>query len=1217
MRDRKLDRLFDRFRRKGDASALGKVFDTTAPELMEVAVHLTRDPGEAEDLVQATFLTAIEKANDYDADRRLVPWLVGILVRHAHALRRKRARELDEDRLPPGGTTDPSDEAQASELRDSIEEALAGLPENYRSVLEPYLLRGERAVDIARASGRSPGTVRVQIRRGLVEFRRALPAGLALSAGVLVGGRSMAEVRATVLDRAARAARTLGPARATSITSTTLLGGLVMSQKLFLGALAAALLVLFGWIAGVGGDDSPETPATAPAPIPGSTGLAFAPEPQSLLEQSDDPRRVEVAAEPTETDEAAALSYEAALGGITGRVVEWSGRRVAGLRVTLLEVRPSMMIGSVNTVFESALARGLRGLGANPLIDETTTDAEGRFRLDGAHPAGFHVIGLDLGGDRPSWRLIDLSLQSGGEIDIGTIELARVRTLHGQVVDASGSGLEGVRVRAAQLPDQALPLAQIRAGATVLLKVGYEMVVVDLPGPIATLVEQLPIPLTTTDAEGRFTLEGVTENANWLIADATGYQLATRVLRGQERDIGSLPLEPLGTLSGRLVDTEGAAVVGIEVRGGRAHHFDSKRDGVAFSFASHTTDSDGHFEIAGVPGSDDHLIAWRRSPDSPWETSSGFADGDEVEVATTFSLYCTLRDHRGEVVPDAEFRLLVGRTAAELEALQATLSSAGEAERLEPGRYALRGLIEGRCRIYARAEGFATVIETVDITEDGKELELVLARRGSLPVEVLDRETEQPVAGARVSLRAERRGANLARGVSDAGGRVRLENVPLEGEEELFLRVAHPGYAVNHRKLGPGEEPVAVLLDASGGARFRLHAGGAPPTEALMVMVGVRGSSNYPDGVFPRMQLSDHRGRIELERLPAGQHRYEVYRRFLDGDPLHLVTTMSLGEQLASGNLEVHPGEVTELDIALDPELAVTETPGEGGVVEGFLRIEGQRTTGLRATLVGMTATMTAGGKAQEQQLQSDGRFRFEDLVAGEYFLTVGNTRGEFVAMRRLSVEPGQVTRLELEIRPIEFDAELLDSAGNAVIDGRLSAVPLDESSSEGGYPTTRPIGDGRWRATARAEGRFRLEGRSPTAGFGTLEVEVDPLGDPGPFELRLSRGVACAGEIHLPAGAVLTRPTNVFAPIRSLGELALNHYITLQFEHGIARFEMIGLQPGRYLLAFTESPMAKEHYRVEFELHPTGDDHLLLQLEKRAVEAPPDVIIELGADEE
>ena len=53
------------------------------PRLLRMALHLGRDPGDAEDLVQATFLTAIEKAATYDASRPLLPWLTGILIRHA------------------------------------------------------------------------------------------------------------------------------------------------------------------------------------------------------------------------------------------------------------------------------------------------------------------------------------------------------------------------------------------------------------------------------------------------------------------------------------------------------------------------------------------------------------------------------------------------------------------------------------------------------------------------------------------------------------------------------------------------------------------------------------------------------------------------------------------------------------------------------------------------------------------------------------------------------------------------------------------------------------------------------------------------------------------------------------------------------------------------------------------------------------------------------
>src|SRR5262245_40460092 len=80
---RRLERLFERYRRRGDVAALAKVFDRTAPEVLRVANVLAAQPAEAEDLLQATFLTAIERADAYDATRPLVPWLVGILRNHA------------------------------------------------------------------------------------------------------------------------------------------------------------------------------------------------------------------------------------------------------------------------------------------------------------------------------------------------------------------------------------------------------------------------------------------------------------------------------------------------------------------------------------------------------------------------------------------------------------------------------------------------------------------------------------------------------------------------------------------------------------------------------------------------------------------------------------------------------------------------------------------------------------------------------------------------------------------------------------------------------------------------------------------------------------------------------------------------------------------------------------------------------------------------------
>src|SRR5262245_55396451 len=84
-----VEHLFERYRRRGDPRALGEVYDRLAPELLRLALHTTQDAAEAEDVLQATFVTAIERAASFDGSQRVLPWFVGILANEA---RRARAR---------------------------------------------------------------------------------------------------------------------------------------------------------------------------------------------------------------------------------------------------------------------------------------------------------------------------------------------------------------------------------------------------------------------------------------------------------------------------------------------------------------------------------------------------------------------------------------------------------------------------------------------------------------------------------------------------------------------------------------------------------------------------------------------------------------------------------------------------------------------------------------------------------------------------------------------------------------------------------------------------------------------------------------------------------------------------------------------------------------------------------------------------------------------
>src|SRR5258705_13662461 len=102
-----LEELFDRYRKAGDLAALAEVFDRTADQLLKVAWHLSHDEAQAEDLVQSTFLAAIEHPERFDASREFVPWLVGILTNKAQVARALAARTPDPERLPKRSAEDP------------------------------------------------------------------------------------------------------------------------------------------------------------------------------------------------------------------------------------------------------------------------------------------------------------------------------------------------------------------------------------------------------------------------------------------------------------------------------------------------------------------------------------------------------------------------------------------------------------------------------------------------------------------------------------------------------------------------------------------------------------------------------------------------------------------------------------------------------------------------------------------------------------------------------------------------------------------------------------------------------------------------------------------------------------------------------------------------------------------------------------------------------
>lgn len=248
MRDRALILLFRRYRDGSDGAALAAIFDATSQELLDVACHLVRDPHQAEDLVQATFLTAIRKAKRFDERAPLKAWLYGILWREAAKLRRSSARRIDPVLLTPRDEPDPLDRLALAEVRPAVARVIDGLPRRYRDVLRPLLHEGRPIEEIARALERSPGTVRSQIHRGLERLRRGLSPGFAGFSGLaVVPFRGLGAVRAEVLKSAGFAPSTAATASLT--TFGMVLGGVLVSKTALAGGSVAVVALLGGWLA--------------------------------------------------------------------------------------------------------------------------------------------------------------------------------------------------------------------------------------------------------------------------------------------------------------------------------------------------------------------------------------------------------------------------------------------------------------------------------------------------------------------------------------------------------------------------------------------------------------------------------------------------------------------------------------------------------------------------------------------------------------------------------------------------------------------------------------------------------------------------------------------------------------------------------------------------------------------------------------------------------
>jgi RNA polymerase sigma-70 factor (ECF subfamily) len=174
--------------RAGDKAACAECIERHGAGVYRLALHLTKDEAEAEDVVQETFLQAFKAIDSFEGRADLRTWLYRITYNTAMMrLRKVRPMQSIEDSLPDDeGVTVPTQffdwcclpeqDFQTEETRSQLEQAISELPETLRAVFVLRELEGLSTEETAQTLQLSHDVIKQRLHRARLWLRERLSA---------------------------------------------------------------------------------------------------------------------------------------------------------------------------------------------------------------------------------------------------------------------------------------------------------------------------------------------------------------------------------------------------------------------------------------------------------------------------------------------------------------------------------------------------------------------------------------------------------------------------------------------------------------------------------------------------------------------------------------------------------------------------------------------------------------------------------------------------------------------------------------------------------------------------------------------------------------------------------------------------------------------------------------------------------------------------------
>lgn len=145
--------------------------------MYNTSLRIVKDPQEAEDIMQESFLSAFGKIKTYQGKVSFGAWLKRIVINNSlDVIKKKRLffEELNEDYTQLAMQEDALEEELLANQMDLVREGIQKLPDGYRVILSLHLLEGYDHEEIAEILNISSSTSRSQFFRAKQKLLRIL-----------------------------------------------------------------------------------------------------------------------------------------------------------------------------------------------------------------------------------------------------------------------------------------------------------------------------------------------------------------------------------------------------------------------------------------------------------------------------------------------------------------------------------------------------------------------------------------------------------------------------------------------------------------------------------------------------------------------------------------------------------------------------------------------------------------------------------------------------------------------------------------------------------------------------------------------------------------------------------------------------------------------------------------------------------------------------------